>query len=318
MTSYSGPNDTAPPTEARPEPSALDAALLPLVVLGALLRRLVRAIVLVLIWVFDLAFPVVLQLVRLPLAGARVLGDGIAFLIRGALVWLPVADGTREQWRALVRKRWLWLRRRLSYRAFEHAVHAAFERGMAWVFRRCKNLSPRSAVLVIVAALLWIPISFGAATALHAFLFAKAAVLPPWAQLLHPLATVAAKSKLLVLPVYPAAWPQAKKHGLVLGSFAAFAYLRDLRAWRRFVQLDAYVGAALDRLLSSAGWTAPARFLSAIRVRLDRALSRASGPEKFSEKVDAAVRRWSIKFTPEYYEARELRANGLPASPGVQ
>ena len=32
---------------------------------------------------------------------------------------------------------------------------------------------------------------------------------PSWIQLLHPVATVIAKSKLLVLPAYPAAWPQA-------------------------------------------------------------------------------------------------------------
>ena len=44
---------------------------------------------------------------------------------------------------------------------------------------------------------------------------ANAASLPAWMQLLHPFATVIAKSKLLVLPVYPAAWPQAKKHPFI-------------------------------------------------------------------------------------------------------
>src|SRR6266481_2141321 len=60
--------------------------------------------------------------------------------------------------------------------------------------------------------IVWLPISFGAATAMHAVLFAKLTSWPAWMQLLHPLATVIAKSKLLVLPVYPAAWPHAKKH----------------------------------------------------------------------------------------------------------
>ena len=50
---------------------------------------------------------------------------------------------------------------------------------------------------------LWFPISFGGATAMHAVLFAKVTSWPAWMQLLHPLATVIAKSKLLVLPVVP-------------------------------------------------------------------------------------------------------------------
>src|SRR3979411_966995 len=59
----------------------------------------------------------------------------------------------------------------------------------------------------------------GGGDRLHAVLIAEAASLPPWMQLLHPLATIIAKSKLLVLPAYPAAWPQAKKHPFVQASF---------------------------------------------------------------------------------------------------
>ena len=80
---------------------------------------------------------------------------------------------------------------------------------MEWVFRKCRTLSPRTAFYVIIAAILWLPISLGVATTMHALLLANAASLPAWMQLLHPFATVIAKSKLLVLPVYPAAWPQA-------------------------------------------------------------------------------------------------------------
>ena len=70
-------------------------------------------------------------------------------------------------------------------------------------------MSPGAALLVILGAVLWLPISFGVATLLHAVLLAKATSLPAWMQLLHPIGTIIAKSKLLVLPVYPAAWPQA-------------------------------------------------------------------------------------------------------------
>jgi hypothetical protein len=45
---------------------------------------------------------------------------------------------------------------------------------------------------------------------------------------LHPLATIVAKTKLLVLPVYPAAWPQAKKHPIVQVVFKSYNDLRSL------------------------------------------------------------------------------------------
>src|SRR5260370_9515306 len=99
---------------------------------------------------------------------------------------------------------------------------------MAWMFRACRNLSPRGALLVIGGAVLWLPVAFGAATAIHALLIAKATVLPPWMQLLHPFATIIAKSKLLVLPVYPAAWPQAKKHPLVQALFGLYRHVAAL------------------------------------------------------------------------------------------
>jgi hypothetical protein len=44
----------------------------------------------------------------------------------------------------------------------------AFEAGMAWVFRKCRRLTPSGALLIIAVALLWLPISFGTATALLA------------------------------------------------------------------------------------------------------------------------------------------------------
>jgi len=82
---------------------------------------------------------------------------------------------------------------------------------MESVFKRCRNLTPKAALLVICGAVLWLPISFGTAVATHAVLLANATVLPAWIQLLHFPVAFLAKSKILVLPVYPAAWPQAKR-----------------------------------------------------------------------------------------------------------
>src|SRR5258708_38511716 len=99
---------------------------------------------------------------------------------------------------------------------------------MPCVFRTCRRLPPSGASLVIVIALLWLPVSFGTATALHAILIARAKSLPTWMQLLHPFATWIAKSKLLVLPLYPAAWPQAKEHPIVQRFFQLCRYSRSL------------------------------------------------------------------------------------------
>jgi hypothetical protein len=53
-------------------------------------------------------------------------------------------------------------------------------------------------------------------------------VWPAWMQLLHPVATLIAKSKLLVLPAYPAAWPQAKQHPIVQGALRLYQHLAAL------------------------------------------------------------------------------------------
>src|SRR5262249_56458099 len=101
--------------------------------------------------------------------------------------------------------------------------------GIAGVFRRCGALSPRGARLVIVSVILWLPLSAALSVGMHAVLLAHASSLPAWMQLLHPVATVIAKTKLLVLPAYPAAWPQAKRHPFVRGV---------LESCRRFTNLD--------------------------------------------------------------------------------
>jgi hypothetical protein len=86
---------------------------------------------------------------------------------------------------------------------------------MSWVFRTCRDLTPRSALLVICGAAAWFPITFGTSTVMHAFLLTNATTLPTWMQIFHFPVALMAKSKILVLPVYPAAWPQAKQYWLV-------------------------------------------------------------------------------------------------------
>src|SRR5262249_44995930 len=124
------------------------------------------------------AFPILLQLMRIPLLAARLLGDVMELFLEGVFQCLPMSRAKREAWRARVRQQWIWFRRNISYQAFEHALHHAFEAGMAWVFRKCRRLTPSGALLVIAVALLWLPVSFGTATALHATLIAWAKSLP--------------------------------------------------------------------------------------------------------------------------------------------
>ena len=205
-----------------------DVIIIPLVFVTLAANKILRFILSILMRLLDYAFPLAMQLVWLPLLAVNVLGNGLVAVINGALHFLPLSKTKRRQWSTAIRRNWSWLRRRISYRAFEHAVHIVFESGMAWVFRKCRHLTPNTALLVILGAALWLPISFGAATAMHAVLFAKVTSWPAWMQLLHPLATVIAKSKLLVLPVYPAAWPQAKKHPFIQFVFKSYKAIKSL------------------------------------------------------------------------------------------
>ncbi len=322
-----------------------DLVILPVVLIALAIRKLLHAIFSILIDILDYAFPILLQIVRFPLFTARIVGDGVAALLKGAVRYLPLSATKRQVWREEVSRRWSWLRQKISYKAFEEALHHAFESGMAWVFRKCRSLTPGGALLVIVGAALWLPLSFGAATAMHAALLAGATTLPAWMQLLHPVATIIAKTKLLVLPAYPAAWPQAKKHPLVEGLARFCRYLTSLRLvrkagyrYRQAEQVAAAAAAALGRAASSAGLGALSHVLlaglatgatrtgavarAAVR-RTVEALSSAPliGPvvRKYSEHYDGAhqhrkpasqrmsesLRHWSIKFSAEYYEAKE-------------
>ena len=272
--------------------------------------KLLHFILLMLMRLLDYAFPFALQIAWLPLFAAKVVGNAIVTAINVALRFLPVSETKRQKWSESITQGWSWLRRKISYRAFERIVHHAFENGMAWVFRKCRNLTPNSALLVILGAVIWMPVSFGVATAMHTVLFAKVSSWPAWMQLLHPLATVIAKSKLLVLPVYPAAWPQAKRHPFVRRAFRIYATIKLLYVIRKFRsryrQAELAGNAAFERLERTAGLASAMRWLRRAHV------TERIGVRKPALKLRSFVSRWSIKFSPEYYEARERQGSGLP------
>jgi hypothetical protein len=166
--------------------------IIPLVFVTLAANKILRFILAILMRLLDYAFPLAMQIVWLPLFAAKVVGNVIVTVMNGALRFFPLSETKRRQWSISIRRNWSWLRRKISYRAFEQAVHIAFESGMAWAFRECRHLTPNTALLVILGAVLWLPISFGVAAAMHAVLFAKVTSWPAWMQLLHPLATVIA------------------------------------------------------------------------------------------------------------------------------
>src|SRR6516225_8634279 len=215
-------------TQAANRAGAEDVLILPLVVAALAAKRLAQAVLSILIRLLDWGFVLAVYLTRFPLFVVQVMGDGMIAVASGLVAWLPVPEADRRKWRELIAQNWARIRQTISYKAFEQAVHHAFERGMEWVFRKCRTLSPRTALYVIFGAILWLPISMGLATGMHALLLANATSLPPWMQLLHPFATLIAKSKLLVIPVYPAAWPQAKKHPFIQNMKNAYRHFTSL------------------------------------------------------------------------------------------
>jgi hypothetical protein len=341
-------------TQAANRPGAEDVLIIPLVVAALAAKCLAQAVLSILIRLLDWGFVFAVYLTRFPLFVVKVLGDGVIAVVSGLLAWLPVPEENRRKWRELIAQNWGRIRQTISYKAFEQAVHHAFERGMEWVFRKCRRLTPRGALYVIAGAALWLPVSFGAATAMHALLLAKAAVLPPWMQLLHPFATLLAKSKLLVLPAYPAAWPQAKKHPLIQAiahgyrDFERLSLIQKMEL--RYRQAEHAADRAVEtiqRLAVSVGldhvfgtlWVgltgvntrianalrhamlhglrrlSAARLIGPAAARYLRDLERASERnEKASEMLRGAFARWSIKFSAEYYEAKEREEAAKAAS----
>ena len=285
-----------------------DAIILPLVTAALVLKRLLKTIFLFLVQLLDWSFPIVMQLIRFPLFTARVLGDGTVAAVRWLITWLPLSDQARHNWQDAIGRNWAWLRTKLSYKAFEQALHGFFERGMAWVFITCKALTPGQAFAIISCAVLWLPVSLVIATGMHALLLAYATVLPAWMQLLHPLATLIAKSKLLVLPVYPAAWPQAKKHPFVqaLGrsyeNLAALYLIRKLGCRYRQTRdaadhaTDTVVGAASSVGLTQACNTLSCAFNGAVATLARACMGGMSGA------ISLLSRMWVIGPIIRNYE----------------
>lgn len=311
MTDYHNPAWTE---ESRFRGAFDDVIIIPLVFVTLAANKILRFILSILMRLLDYAFPLAMQIVWLPLFVAKVLGNVIVTVINGALRFLPLSETKRQQWSISIRRNWSWLRRKISYRAFEHAVYIAFESGMAWVFRKCRHLTPNTALLVILGAALWLPISFGVATAMHAVLFAKVTSWPAWMQLLHPLATVIAKSKLLVLPVYPAAWPQAKNTSFVQLLFKSYETIKRLYVIRkvgfRYWQAEIAGIAAVEKLERTAGLASVVTWLRKAHV------AERFGVEMPTQKLSSFFSRWSIKFSAEYYEAKERQASGVASSNG--
>lgn len=316
-----------------------DALIYPIVVLGVVVKTLLRWAWELLVHVVDWLFPLLLQVVRFVLFTFRILGDGVAALLRFVIKFLPLPSMRRQAWREAVARAWSWIRRKISYKAFEEWVHHLFEDGMAWTFRVCRKLSPTGALLVILAALVWVPVSFLAATAVHAWLIAEATSLPAWMQIFHGVATILAKSKLLMLPAYPAAWPQAKKHRIIAAGLRVCRWVADHRfvekSIRRFGQVEAaaeraaealglvhawkMAGAAINQTLAAvdaaframlrpavavlAKWPVFGPVIRSYESHYDRA--GAEPPQRLSQKIKAFFQKWEIKFTPAYYEGKE-------------
>jgi transposase len=342
----SDPSGVPPANRSDVRPDLLDALIIPLAAWAFAVKTMFRSLLRLLVNVLDWIFPIVMHGARIPLFLTRIVGDVIAAGL-SALMWLlPLSATRRRELQAVIARGWGRLRKHISYRAFEEALHHTFERGMTFVFRTCRDLSPRSALLVICAAAAWFPITFGTSTVMHAFLLANATTLPAWMQIFHFPVALMAKSKILVLPVYPAAWPQAKRHWFVrrvqdvLRAFNRFAAVRRLALRYRQTELAAdQLGRVMIDVVVSAGpyraaatalrssreaaafcagrfrrsaWrvTASASRLWLIGPYLRNLLARFSRTAplrttKPSERIRLVYKRWSVKFTPGYYEGKE-------------
>jgi hypothetical protein len=210
-----------------------DTIILPLVLIFFLAKTLCRAAFFIVSFASAFVFALFLRVMTSPLLVAVATGDGMAWLIKRMADLSPLPGAKREAWHNLVDRRWSGLRQRMSHKAIALLAQDVLQRRIAWVFQRCGALSPRAALLVIASVLLWLPASAAISIGMHAVLLANAASLPAWMQLLHPIAAIIAKSKLLVLPAYPAAWPQAKKHAWVQAAFRCVRRMAELDSMRK-------------------------------------------------------------------------------------
>ncbi len=89
-----------PIAECPPSAGVEDLVIVPLVVIALAISKLLKAVLSILIYVLDYAFPILLQLMRIPLLTARLIGDGMELFFEGAIRCLPVSVATRDAWRA--------------------------------------------------------------------------------------------------------------------------------------------------------------------------------------------------------------------------
>ena len=155
---------------------------------------------------------------------------------------------------------------------------------------------------------------------MHAVLIAKALSLPAWMQLLHPVATVIAKTKLLVLPVYPAAWPQAKQHPAMQALIRFWNYLaahylarKTAYRYRQTETVAAHAGDALRHTAAATGLE-PARQRRARRRSMQPRPGRAERPGRIMARIVAMLSRFPMfggivqRYTAHYDEANRTPA----------
>ena len=128
-----------------------DVIIVPLALIAIAANKILRFTIAVLMRLLDYTFPLVMEIVWLPLFAARVLGNRSRRCHRRCAVLLPLSETRRRKWIVSMRRRWSWLRRRISYRAFDEPCTLPLEK----VWRGCsesRHLTPNTASLVIVAA----------------------------------------------------------------------------------------------------------------------------------------------------------------------
>ena len=116
-----------------------DIIIVPLALIALALKKLWDALISLLIHLMDWAFPIILQIMRFPLFTLRILGDACAALLRGIVSIMPVS-GTQA--RRVEARRCVRAGRgcdsKISYKAFEEALHHAFEAEWPGCSRRAK------------------------------------------------------------------------------------------------------------------------------------------------------------------------------------
>lgn len=159
----------------------------------------------------DAAFWLVTRLYRLVEAGIIQLVNRSIPLLHGIVDYLPaLKPETRWRWKKNIAAG--WDKAKVKYLAIKHRIHRWVEKKEQQVFGWGKKLPPDKAMFILIAASLFVPVSTALGFAGH-FLIGK--FLPLSLQWLQILPISLPKLKIFLLPLYPAAWPQAKKSALI-------------------------------------------------------------------------------------------------------